>query len=455
MGLPREVDEMAEATVCSLRNSEPFSEEAHQRRLDDLDKAQVPADINLLLLWETLTHCAEPGDSNIVLEKLEANTAQISLKKKEKEAAEKEHAEGKYRVKFDGRSLPEPHPTWPEAFQLHVDEGQRFFYVLQTKDSQPSDDEDVFPTSFAHGDPKTRIGEFGYYYACGSQARDANGNMVGQENDQIEFNYAEHKMMGEKLSLKWSDTESTPGTTELELPNKVKLSYGEINGLGGDFFGSYHPICTGKDFDQQCQYFMDAFDTLGKSGKALDEVDNLRQNRKEEVEAIAKAVSDGTSTFQAYKGLKREGVIPGLSKEDQDVSWITMKGEGPSYLRLAQINLDHFGRDAATAYNAGHYCAMKEAAEGELKTAYAMNAFADHYLGDCFASGHYRTPRRTLHGSETAFQAGFAAVTGVAQNVAVGNFSTFYQGAMKIMAPDLCAMVSMTRNFCPRASHTY
>lgn len=28
-----------------------------------------------------------------------------------------------------------------------------------------------------------------------------------------------------------------------------------------------------------------------------------------------------------------------------------------------------------------------------------MNAFADHFLEDSFATGHMRTPRRMLHGS--------------------------------------------------------
>jgi len=415
----------------------------------------VPAEVNLLLLWDTLTHCAEPGDSYIVLEKLGVDTAQLSLEKKEKQAAEKEHAEGKYRVKFDGRSLPERHPTWPEAFQLHIEEAKGWFYVLQSSESQPDDDEVVYPTDFAPGDTKTRIGQFGFRYACGSQARNSNGNLVGKVNDQIEFNYAEHKMMGEMLSLKWSKTKSTSGTEELTLPNKVKLSYGEINGLGGDFFGSYNPVCTGKDFDQQCQYFMDAFHTLGETGKALDEVDSLRRNRKEEVEAITNAVAEGKSTFEVYKSLKKDGVIPGLSLEDEEISLITWKGEGPSYLRLAQSNLDHFGKDAVTAYNAGHFCALKKAAEGHLETAYAMNAFADHYLGDCFPSGHYRTPRRTLHGSGTAFGAAWDVISGTLQNIAVGNLREFYQGAMKVMAPDLCAMVSVTRTLYSLTPHTY
>lgn len=403
----------------------------------------MPADVNLLLLWDTLSHCTEPSDGNIVLEKLGAESTQISLAKKEKDTIEKELADGKYRIKFDSSSFPERHPTWSEAFKLHIDKAQEYFYVLQTEDSEPNDDDDAYYTEFVQNDPKTRVAEFGYRYACGTKAHDVNGNLVGSKNDQIEFNYAEHKTMGEMLHLKWPNADPSLGSRELTLPNGVKLSYGEINGLGGDFFGSYHPVCTGENFDQQCQFFMEAFETLGNSGKALDEVEKLRRNRKEEVEAIAEAVNKGRSTYEVYKSLKRSGTVPGLSQEDEEISLITLKGEGPSYLRLAQINFDHFGKDAVTAYNAGHYCALKKAAEGQLELAYAMNAFADHYLGDCFASGHYRTPRRRLHGSETAIGAAWSAVSGVVQEVATLNLTKFYQGVMKVMVPDLCAMVSL------------
>ena len=71
----------------------------------------------------------------------------------------------------------------------------------------------------------------------------------------------------------------------------------------------------------------------------------------------------------------------------------------PGYLGLAQINWDHFGKDARTAYNAGHATALQIAADGDLEGAYALNAFADHFLQDCFSAGHLRTPRRFLHRS--------------------------------------------------------
>ncbi|KAM0795834.1 hypothetical protein BDR22DRAFT_825722 [Usnea florida] len=69
-------------------------------------------------------------------------------------------------------------------------------------------------------------------------------------------------------------------------------------------------------------------------------------------------------------------------------------------LWLARVDWDHFGPDARTAYNAGHHAALDIALKGgddHLELAYAMNAFADHFLQDSFAAGHLRTPRRALH----------------------------------------------------------
>ena len=73
------------------------------------------------------------------------------------------------------------------------------------------------------------------------------------------------------------------------------------------------------------------------------------------------------------------------------------------YVGLALINFDHFGADARIAYNAGHVEALEHAASGKsaqhLETAYAISAFADHFLQDSFTSGHIRTPRQKLHGT--------------------------------------------------------
>ena len=419
--------------------------------------------VDLKLLYETISHCAEPADEDEILAGLGVDTGYASkgsLAKKEKEAAEKEHADGSYRVKFNSGNFPERHPTWPEAFQLHIDEKNEFFYVLQSEGDKPDEDEDVHQTDFLPDDSQTRVGDFGYRYECGSKARDKHGNFIDKVNDQIEFNYAEHKMIGEKLELKWPKGESFEtrrGDKPLTLNNKVKLSYGEINALGGDFFGGYHPVSDGKNLDEQGKYFKEAFATLADNSRATTKVADLVKNRAEEVKEIAKAVEtiekelkEGkkptVSTFDVYKRLNQP-VIFGIDKADLDAQIKTTftTASGPSYLRLSQINFDHFGKDAVTAYNAGHYEALKEAAGGTLENlerAYAMNAFADHYLGDSFASGHFRTPRRALHGSDTILGAAWAAVTGAVQTTFAGD--GFLRGLTKAAAPDLLSMVSIS-----------
>ena len=130
---------------------------------------------------------------------------------------------------------------------------------------------------------------------------------------------------------------------------------------------------------------------------------------------------------------KSSGGRLGKLKEEKDLQFITLNRStfgqfsAPAYLRLAQLNLDHFGEDAHTAYSAGHYTAMSEAANGNLEVAYAMNAFADHYLGDCFAAGHMRTPRRLLHAG------------GISASMSWWSFNVAQMAI--VLAPDLCSKV--------------
>ena len=70
---------------------------------------------------------------------------------------------------------------------------------------------------------------------------------------------------------------------------------------------------------------------------------------------------------------------------------------------LAASDYDHFGDNAVLAYLAGHEVAIQAALHaGEsnditgLERAYAMDAFACHFLTDRFSSGHLRTPRTEL-----------------------------------------------------------
>jgi hypothetical protein len=78
------------------------------------------------------------------------------------------------------------------------------------------------------------------------------------------------------------------------------------------------------------------------------------------------------------------------------------------YLKLSTMNWDHFGEWAILAYQAGHAVALGQAitahnatdpaqAKALLTKAYAMNAFADHFLSDLFSAGHIREPRRQIY----------------------------------------------------------
>ena len=278
------------------------------------------------------------------------------------------------------------------------------------------------------------------------------------------YNYAEHCFIGNELKLKFPHGTFLAEKTNLLLENGVKLTYGQINGLGGDFFGTYDPICKGENFQDQCDRFQRAYACLGRQkGRTPWEVDQIVDSRREELRVIREARENGRSTAEAYKSLTKDG-LSGLwgYKEEAELSAITIgradwgESAAPSYVKLAQINFDHFGEDARKAYNAGHYCAMQEAArpDGNLEIAYAMNAFADHYLGDCFAAGHMRTPRRALHATytQTAYSVVTAPVGGLAK------FSSWLTGKIGIgqnvadaiadrsgpaiaLAPDMCSKV--------------
>lgn len=199
--------------------------------------------------------------------------------------------------------------------------------------------------------------------------------------------------MGDAITLTLSDGSTVTGKDHtFTLENELTVTYGQINGLAGDFYGTYEPISDGPSDKEQATRFLDAYHTLaaryaGQPAEAIEILNIL----KKEVDAVNNALAHHQDPSVAYNSLA-------------DESWtfqkLTLFRSGiPSYLGLARINWDHFGPDARTAYNAGHSKALEVAIAGDLEKAYAMNAFADHFLEDSFSAGHLRTPRRSLHSS--------------------------------------------------------
>lgn len=207
------------------------------------------------------------------------------------------------------------------------------------------------------------------------------------------FEYAEHCFIGDAITLTLADGKTVPASSKtFALSDGVILTYGQINGLAGDFYGTYSPISDGKDAKEQSARFYDAYNTLADGGsRQPKEANDILAVLQEEVDAVNKALENHQDPSVVYAQL------PNVNFALEKITW--GRSGIPGYLGLAQINWDHFGADARTAYNAGHAAALQTAMEGELDEAYAMNAFADHFLEDSFSAGHLRTPRRLLHRS--------------------------------------------------------
>ncbi|KAI9715405.1 MAG: hypothetical protein M1828_000865 [Chrysothrix sp. TS-e1954] len=213
------------------------------------------------------------------------------------------------------------------------------------------------------------------------------------------YEFAEHAWLGHSLDLKWYDgsTHAANGTI-FTLENGLQVPYGYIHALAGDFFGSIPPITDADDFEEQVARFTHAFATLGIDVSGKEDALRSMNIKSKEVTLFNQAVHQGQDPSQGVYlhdvKLMRDNFINALD----DV----FNREHKGYLKLAHYSFDHFGHDAHDAYRAGHTAALRRAASNQdnetLIEAYAMDAFADHYLEDSFAPGHIRTPRRVLHG---------------------------------------------------------
>jgi hypothetical protein len=226
------------------------------------------------------------------------------------------------------------------------------------------------------------------------------------------FEAGEHTAIGDSISLKFSAND--PGTVAWQVPLAVQtglqLTYGQILALGGDFYGvPDEPIADGATPAQRQQRFRNAYNTLANG--SVSECRKILNIMEREIVAVNDALNQGLSPSTVYEQLGNE-----LNK-----AWNVATGGGSfisdlippgRYLNLATTNWDHFGEWAVLAYQAGHAVALGKAIEAHnaanptqaralLTAAYAMNAFADHFLSDLFSSGHMREPRRQIYEGST------------------------------------------------------
>ncbi len=152
------------------------------------------------------------------------------------------------------------------------------------------------------------------------------------------------------------------------LDRNVRLSYGEIVALSGDFYATPEEL-----FEERSGAFSWIYE-----GK---DISDLQEMFQVEVDWIRNDKGKNATNYP-----------------DQNLRmWWNSKG----YLELALANDDHFGWHNMKAYVKyhGEALALAEAAAGEddtFRRALCTNAFADHFLTDGFAAGHVRVPRREI-----------------------------------------------------------
>ena len=185
------------------------------------------------------------------------------------------------------------------------------------------------------------------------------------------------KIYGDKLTVKSLQTSY----------GQMNLSFADIFWLGGDLIGEPKQIIgLSADPASTFQNNLAAFDKY-----------------KDYIPAVLTVYSNVITDVQKFIDTGSTLVVP--DKYNYEYNKAT-GGWGGSigalvksglYLKLAQYNYDHFGDNAVKSYLTGHTLALEYASKAtnaeELKYAYFVEGYADHFLTDLFATGHSRTPR--------------------------------------------------------------
>ncbi|CAM0117192.1 hypothetical protein [Rhabdochlamydiaceae symbiont of Dictyostelium giganteum] len=195
------------------------------------------------------------------------------------------------------------------------------------------------------------------------------------------FGGGEHLAIGEATRLQGLEGDQTVLTVG---PHQLRFSH--IVALAGDFYaisGEAISLPGGNDRAKTVR-FQNAFNTLVHANheelKAI--LDEIHQESRD--------VKESGTPHHCYSHCNAKG-MSALKKIKAD------------YEDLLIDNSDHFEKNAEDAYRIGHTLALQVAKEAgqtqnkeKLKYAYALDAFACHFLTDLFAAGHIRNQRGAL-----------------------------------------------------------
>ncbi|MGR3912318.1 MAG: DUF4116 domain-containing protein [Candidatus Rhabdochlamydia sp.] len=195
------------------------------------------------------------------------------------------------------------------------------------------------------------------------------------------FGGSEHAAIGEAISLQGLEGDQTVLTV-----GSHQLKFSHIVALAGDFYAIPGEAISlpGGDDNAKTVRFQNAFNTLVKADheelKAI-----LAEIAKE-----SREVKESGTPHHCYSHCTAKGMH-------------ALKQIKKDYQELLIDNSDHFEKNAEDAYRIGHTLALQVAKEAghtqnleKLKEAYALDAFACHFLTDLFAAGHIRNQRGDL-----------------------------------------------------------
>jgi hypothetical protein len=237
-----------------------------------------------------------------------------------------------------------------------------------------------------------------YFFSLASNAK---ATMSG-------FAFSEHLAAAKSIKISQEQLCKNQQGCLLILSNGLMLSYAQIMPLG-DLFGLVgKPISMAKTYEQKKLRFIDAFNSFASNKDMVDEVNQLIAVIEDEMATVEQGLENGENAEVIFQRIGNEigrkvNCITGGGC--QSSSWWLFPGR---YLKLAKENYDHFSPNAQNVYLIGHQVAIEQAVKAhesqslsELSKAYAMNAFASHFLSDSFASGHMRAPRFELQNKVT------------------------------------------------------
>lgn len=216
------------------------------------------------------------------------------------------------------------------------------------------------------------------------------------------FESPEHLAIGDNVKLFFSADDQGQSGIQLHMPNGLALTYGDILTFGDYYEVPLHPISQGLTLEEQTSRFLTGFNSFAKDPAAVTEAPQIVALIQDEEKKVQDAMTKGETAEQAYADIswdfnRQANCITGGGCSS---TWWTKEGR---FLTLAKTDFDHFGEHAWLSYQVGHDAAIAEAikagkdqSRSELEVAYAMNAFACHFLSDRFAAGHIRTPRVEL-----------------------------------------------------------